>query len=139
VRVVIDTNVLVSGLISPTGPPAQIINALQRGRLVAVMSEATFAELDAVLRRPHLQPYFTRARVTPTALLAELRLQADIVTPVSSALPIRDERDRPFLELMAAHPPPRWFITGDKDFEAHQYGGVPVVSASVFAELLKKP
>lgn len=136
-RVVIDTNVLVSGLISSTGPPAKIVNALQRGQLVAVMSEATFAELDAVLRRPHLQRYFSRARIAPATLLAALRLQADIVTPVSSTFPIRDERDRPFLELMATNPPPYCFITGDKDFEARQYGEVPVVSASVFVELLK--
>ncbi len=137
-RIVIDTNVLVSGLISSTGPPAQILNALRAGRLVAVMSEATLAELDAVLRRPSLCRYFTRSRLTPTKFLEELRAQADLVTPVASAVPIRDKRDRPFLELMAAHPSPQYFVTGDKDFELHQYSGVPVVSASVFLELLKK-
>lgn len=137
-RVVLDTNILVSGVISPIGPPAQILTALRQGRVVAVMSEATFSELQAVLQRPHFQPYFARAGVTPAALLGELRLQADIVIPVPSTLPIRDERDRPFLELMATHPPPHWFITGDKDFEGRQYSGVPVVSASLFLELLKK-
>ena len=51
-RVVLDTNILVSGLITSTAPPAQILNALRDGRLVAVMSEATLAELAAVLQRP---------------------------------------------------------------------------------------
>jgi hypothetical protein len=41
VRVVIDTNVLVSGLISRSGPPARIVNAVLRGEIVPVMSEAT--------------------------------------------------------------------------------------------------
>jgi hypothetical protein len=139
VRVVVDTNVLVSGLISSTGPPSKIVDALRDGRIVAVMSDATFAELDAVLRRPSLHRYFIRSRLTPIKFLDELRAQADLVTPVASAIPIRDERDRPFLELMATHPPPAYFITGDKDFETHQYGGVPVVSAAVFVTLLKQP
>jgi predicted nucleic acid-binding protein len=49
----------------------------------------------------------------------------------------RDERDRPFLDLMATAPPPDYFVTGDKDFEASQYSGVPVISAAAFARLLK--
>lgn len=137
-RVVLDTNVLVSGLISRTGPPAQILNALRDGRFVAVMSEATFAELDAVLRRPSLQRYFTHARITPTQFLVELRYQADLVTPAASTVPIRDERDRSFLDLMATDPPPQYFVTGDKDFEAPQYSEVPVLSAAAFVNLLKQ-
>ncbi|MEK7223500.1 MAG: putative toxin-antitoxin system toxin component, PIN family [Pseudomonadota bacterium] len=53
-RVIIDTNVLVSGLISRSGPPAQIINAVLRGEIVPVMSDVTFAELEEVLHRPRL-------------------------------------------------------------------------------------
>ncbi|MBI5411250.1 MAG: putative toxin-antitoxin system toxin component, PIN family [Nitrospirae bacterium] len=137
-RVVLDTNILVSGIISPAGPPAQILTALRQGRVVAVMSAATLAELEAVLQRPRFRPYFVRAGVTPAALLNELRLQADIVTPAPSVLAIRDERDRPFLDLMGTTPPPEYFVTGDHDFEARQYSGVPVVSASLFVQLLKQ-
>jgi putative PIN family toxin of toxin-antitoxin system len=46
VRVVLDTNIIVSGLMSVTSPPAQILNAVRVGQVVAVMSEATFAELE---------------------------------------------------------------------------------------------
>lgn len=138
VCVVLDTNILVSEIISPAGPPAQILTALRQGRVVAVMSLITLAEWEAVLHRTRFQPYFVRAGVTPAALLNELRLQADLVTPVPSTLPIRDERDRPFLELMETTPPPQYFVTGDHDFEARQYGGVPVVSASLFLQLLKQ-
>ena len=138
-RVVLDTNILVSGLITQTGPPAQILNALRDGRLVAIMSEATLAELAAVLRRPSLQRYVTRSRITPTRFLDDLLNQVDLVTPMVSDLPIRDERDRIFLNLMATHPPPQYFVTGDQDFDASHYNGVPVVSAGVFVTLLKHP
>ena len=137
-RVVLDTNILVSGLITSTGPPAQILNALRDGRLVAVMSEATLAELAVVLRRASLKRYFTRSRITPTRFLDDLRRQVDLVTPVVSDLPIRDERDRIFLNLMATHPPPQYFVTGDQDFDATHYSGVPVVSAVIFLDVLKR-
>jgi putative PIN family toxin of toxin-antitoxin system len=58
VRVVLDTNIIVSGLMSVTSPPAQILNAIRVGQVVAVMSEATFAELAHVLHRPAVQRYF---------------------------------------------------------------------------------
>ena len=138
-RVVLDTNILVSGLITQAGPPAQILNALRDGRLVAVMSETTLAELAAVLRRPSLQRYVTRSRITLTRFVDDLRHQIDLVTPVRSDLSIRDERDQIFLDLMATQPAPQYFVTGDQDFEALQYSEVPVVSAAVFITLLKRP
>lgn len=137
-RVVLDTNILISGLITQTGPPAQILNALRDGRIVAIMSEATLAELAAVLRRPSFQRYLTRSRITPTKFLDDLLNQVDLVTPMVSDLPIRDERDRLFLNLMATHPPPRYFVTGDQDFEASHYSGVPVISAAECVRLLKR-
>ncbi|MBI2225550.1 MAG: PIN domain-containing protein [Betaproteobacteria bacterium] len=47
-RVIVDTNVLVSGLISSRGSPARIVDAVLAGRIIPVMSEATF--VDKVLR-----------------------------------------------------------------------------------------
>ncbi len=137
-RVVIDTNILVSGLISSSGPPAKIINALFKGDLIPVMSEATFAELEAVLQRPRLQSYFTRAGVNPALFLADFHKVAQFVTPRPVSTSIRDEKDRPFLELMASSPTPEFLITGDKDFEDQRYRNVPVISASLFMDMLRK-
>jgi len=65
VRVVLDTNILVSGLMSMTSPPTQILNVVRVGQVVAVMSEATLAELEHVLHRPAIQRYFTHTTITP--------------------------------------------------------------------------
>ena len=48
-RVIVDTNIIVSGLISSSGPPAKIVNALLQGLLIPVLSPDTLAELEAVL------------------------------------------------------------------------------------------
>jgi len=132
VRVVIDTNVLISGVISSSGPPAKIVNALLKGKLIPVMTEATFAELYDVVQRPRIRASFTQAGVDPGLFLEELRKLALVVTPQPSPEQIRDEKDRPFLEVMATNPPPRFLITGDKDFEHQRYHGVPVIAASLF-------
>ena len=64
-RVVLDTNIIVSGLMSVTSPPAQILDAVRVGQVVAVMSKATLAELEHVLSRPAIQRYFTHMTITP--------------------------------------------------------------------------
>ncbi|RPH79707.1 MAG: putative toxin-antitoxin system toxin component, PIN family [Nitrospiraceae bacterium] len=137
-RVVLDTNILVSGLMSLTSPPARILDAVRTGQIVAVMSEITLAELEHVLSRPAVRRYFSHAAITPDVFLADLRLHADLVIPVPTTTAIRDEGDRPFLDLMTTTPPPQYFITGDKDFEAAHYSGVPVISSAEFARLLTR-
>ena len=121
-----------------TSPPAQILNAVRVGQVVAVMSEATLAELEHVLHRPTVQRYFTHMTITPAKFLADLRVQADLVIPVPSTAPIRDARDRVFLDLLTTEPPPQYFVTGDKDFEASHYSGVPVISAAECVRLLTR-
>jgi putative PIN family toxin of toxin-antitoxin system len=133
VRVVVDTNVLVSGLLSAKGAPAKIVDAILRGSVIPIVSEATFAELKDVLSRPKLQHRFRRAGVVVEAFLAELAAVVEFVTPDSSELPIRDPKDRPFIDLAGTRPAPDFIVTGDKDFDSDRYAGVPVISASTFA------
>lgn len=137
-RVVLDTNIFVSGLLSAVGPPARIVQAVLQRRLIPIMSAATFAELETIVHRPKLQPAFARAGVHLTVFLATVRAEAHFVDPRPTHTLLRDEQDRPFLDLMATNPPPQYFVTGDKDFEASHYSGVPVISAAEFVRLLKR-
>lgn len=50
-RLVLDTNVLVSGLLSPNGPPGKILDHLVHGRVVAVYSRPILDEYAVVLAR----------------------------------------------------------------------------------------
>lgn len=102
------------------------------------MSPATFAELNTVVHRPKLQRAFARAGVNLPVFLATVRAETQFVTPNPTSTILRDERDRLFLDLMATDPPPQYFVTGDKDFEATHYSGVPVISAAEFARLLTR-
>ena len=54
-RVILDTSVIVSGLISPHSPPAQIVSLWQQGTIQLLYSAEIFAELQDVLHRQWLQ------------------------------------------------------------------------------------
>lgn len=54
-RAVLDTNVLVSGLLSPRGPPAAVLDAVANGSLTPVYSDPIFEEYVEVLMRPALR------------------------------------------------------------------------------------
>jgi len=136
VRAIVDTNVLVSGLISKAGAPRTIVDAIVAGRITPVFSPETLAELRDVLARPRLEPYLRRAKVDVVGFLAYLEELADLVEPVECPFPIRDPKDLPVLALAATPPTPDLLVTGDKDFTQARYGTVPVVKAADFARTL---
>jgi putative PIN family toxin of toxin-antitoxin system len=63
-RAVLDTNVLVSALISPGGPSAALLLELRAGAFELVVSPMLPAELGDVLGRPKLRPYVTAPEAT---------------------------------------------------------------------------
>jgi uncharacterized protein len=70
-RAVLDTNVLVSALISPSGPSAALLLELRAGAFELVVSPALLAELREVLARPKFQIYVTAAEVAGYVELIE--------------------------------------------------------------------
>ncbi len=52
---VIDTHVVVSGLLNPHGPPARVLDAVLDGRVKLVYDARILAEYRDVLRRPRVQ------------------------------------------------------------------------------------
>lgn len=137
-RVVLDTHIFVSGLLSAAGPPARIVQTVLQRRIVPVMSAATFEELEAVLHRPKFQAAFARAGVNLENFLAPVRAEVQFVTSSRTTTPLRNERDRPFLDLLDTIPPPQYFVTADQDFDASHDSDVPVISAAEFVRLLKR-
>jgi putative PIN family toxin of toxin-antitoxin system len=64
IRVVIDTNVLVSALLQPLGPSAQIFLLALAGVVQLCVSGAIYAEYEEVISRPRFK--LDQAKVTAT-------------------------------------------------------------------------
>jgi uncharacterized protein len=62
-RVVVDPGVLIAGLISPHGTPANILRRWREGEFDMVVSPALIDELERVLARPKFTMYVTSAEV----------------------------------------------------------------------------
>ena len=52
---VVDTNVIVSGLLNPRGKPGAVLERIPAGRLVPVLTGPIFAEYESVLHRKRLR------------------------------------------------------------------------------------
>ncbi len=105
---VVDTNVLVSGLLSPFGPPGRLVDALQSGGLRLATDDRIEAEYRDVLARSRLGI----ERVRRDAFLAILQFQEHVVAPPWTQRPPPDEDDVMFLEV-AIRTPARTLVTGN--------------------------
>jgi uncharacterized protein len=94
-RIVLDTNVLVAGLLSPFGPCGDIVRMVSSGSLVLCVDARVLTEYQEVLRRPKFR--FDRDRIA--ALLDYVEKNGWIVSssPLPASLP--DPDDEPFLEI----------------------------------------
>lgn len=132
-RVVLDTNVLLSGIAFPGSVPGKIMSAWRLGSLEVVLSDFIIEELRRVLPRLGHRHALTSAEIDD--LLDILSIQAEILTPhVPDEQLLRDTNDLPVLgTLLAAVQSGNidYLLTGDKDLLvlADRY---PVISPADF-------
>ncbi len=112
---VIDTNVLVSGLLSPHNPPGRIVDLLVSNLIQAVYDDRVLAEYEQVLSR--LKFGFKKSEIAD--FLGHVRRMGAHVTaaPLKGLdyQRIKDRDDLPFAEVAAAGPA-KVIVTGN---EAH--------------------
>ena len=132
-RAVLDTNVLVSGILSPTGPPARIVEAALAGNLQPVFDPQILAEYEDVLARPELGlPPPVVARIL--AVFESFGLEV-VAAPWPLELP--DADDGSF--LAAADAAKCVLVTGNlRHFPARARRGVFVLSPRELVEALKR-
>jgi len=116
-RVVLDTNVLLSGIAYPASIPGKIMAAWRFGSVDVVLSEFILDELRRVLPRLANRHALSVAEIED--LVDILSIQAEIVEPLPSHEPeLRDENDQPVLGTLLAAQRAQgvdYLVTGDKD------------------------
>jgi uncharacterized protein len=133
VKIVLDTNVLVSGLLQPYGPSGQIVRLVASGELVLCYDPRVLAEYREVLLRKKFS--FDPERID--ALLEEIRASGIPVTARPLAVRLPDPDDEPFLEI-AQSGGAQCLVTGNlKHYPAEARQGVEVRSPRLFIELFR--
>jgi putative PIN family toxin of toxin-antitoxin system len=97
VRIVVDTNVVVSGLLSDNGAPAQVVDLVLTGDIDLVVDDRIITEYTDLLARPELA-------LDPTEVTAFLGITAYAEHVVGVPIPVTlpDPDDVPFLEVAVA-------------------------------------
>lgn len=130
-RAVIDTNVLVSGLLSPFGPPGTIVRMIASGAIQPVVDARIIVEYRDVCARPRFG-FDAEALVT---VLDFIEHAAFVVAPAPLGALLPDPDDAPFLEAAIAARCP--LVTGNSaHFPARARQGVDVLTPADWLRLL---
>jgi len=99
--VVLDTNVLVSGLLNETGAPGKIIDLVLENRFQIAYDDRILGEYEDVLARPELRIRPARTR----AVIARIELTGQLISAGPLSLDaFHDPDDLPFAEVfLTAH------------------------------------
>ncbi len=131
-KIVLDTNVLVAGLLSPFGPCGEIVRMVSSGEVTLCFDALILAEYSEVLYRSKFG--FDKDKVA--ALLDHIEHRGDTVasSPLRDSLP--DPDDEPFLKVAGKAV---CLVTGNAShFPAKLCQGRKVLSPNEFLMLYKK-
>lgn len=119
-RVVLDTNVLLSGIAYPASVPGKILSAWRHGSVDVLLSTYILDELRRVLPRLAHRHGLTEAEIDD--LVDALSIQAEVIEPLPDVeTDLRDINDQPVLGTFLAAIKTTgadYLITGDKDLLA---------------------
>jgi putative PIN family toxin of toxin-antitoxin system len=133
-RLILDTNILLSALLSSMGAPAKLVDAWERNVFTLVASDELVAEFLEVARRP-----FFKIRLRPSAaeLLAEgLRDFSVHCRDLERGAQAPDPKDS-YLLAMAETGQADFLVTGDKELLAlRHHKSTRIVTAAAMIEAL---
>ena len=133
-RVVLDTNVFVSGLLSKTGLPATILDAWRAGRYLLIASPPIVAEIKRVLQASRIRENYFITDNDIEQLIILLEKEALIVpghTDVKNAIP-DDPSDEIFLAC-AVDAAADFIVSGDHHLlDIAAYKGIPILTVHEF-------
>ena len=137
-RVVLDTNTLVSGVISPGGPPRRLPDGVRAQRFEFCSSATLLAELLDVLSREKFAARLGKVGSSAQGTVAELRRLAFMVAPLTVPRVIEHDADDDHVIACALAGQADLIVSGDKHLHSlgGHYQGIAIASALRAVELI---
>ncbi len=137
-RAVIDTNVLLAGLLWH-GPPHALLEHVRSGKLAMVSSPVLLAELTEVIGRPKFDTILVRANTSRGGALAEMRQLAEVIDPPPLLHPVCRDPDDDHVLALALAAQVDLIISGDEDLLVLQsFEEMPILSPAQALEIISK-
>jgi putative PIN family toxin of toxin-antitoxin system len=138
-RVVLDTNIFVSAILSKSGPPVQVVNAWKAREFLLISSESAILEVQRVLQELHSTGEYAITNEQITDLLHLLREDSVLVpaqSDVTGAIPA-DPSDELFLSV-ALDGEAQVIVSGDGHLlDLETYQTIKIQTARQFLDSLK--
>ena len=133
-RIVLDTNVLVSALLTPHGSPARILDLIRQYEVKLCFDTRIMDEYEEVLKRPEL-PFLNE---NITTLLDFLQESGEVISSLPLIDKLPDPDDEPFLEVALTGRTDA-LVTGNiKHFPEELRCGVKVIVPAEFLDYWRK-
>lgn len=135
-RVVLDTNVLVSALLF-RGRLGLISDAIQRGTIIPCFTAATFQEFEYVLQYPRFEKQFKKEG-TQIAEVIRIVATHSMIFPDPKVVPriVKDTPDN-FVLAAAIAANARYIVTGDADLlQLKEYSGILIITPAKYMALI---
>lgn len=139
VRVVLDTNLIVSSLVNPRTPPSRVMDFFSRKLIDVIVSVEIVLEYRTVLTRPTVMGLHKRSSEEIDELILGLEKHATQVFPLASLYVVKgDPDDNKFIECAVAGGAD-FIISGDKHLLAlGSYDGIQIVTPAMFVAYLEQ-
>ncbi len=138
IKAVLDTNVVISGLLW-SGPPRKILEAADQEHLFLFTSRALLEELAYVLQRPKFKRFLDRRGLDFRAALSQAVQLTRLIVPrtFSETFVEEDPSDDRVLECVVTVAADV-VVTGDEHLLAlKKFRNIPTLSPSAFLRMLK--
>lgn len=114
-RVVIDTNLWLSGLMLPTSAPGLLVRAVVAGEIVAVTIEPLLQEIGAALHYPKVRKRIALTDEQLRRFLTELRYVMEVFDIASVVAEVPKDRRGEFILATSIASGPDYLVRGDSD------------------------
>lgn len=139
-RLVIDTNVLISGLFGiKDSPSSQILKAYRSQQIILVTSPLIIEEVGDVINRGRIAKLTKMSQAERVDFMDKLLERSDIIAGEQFISQVgRDIKDDKFLAC-AVEAKADYLITGDKDLLVlKEYEGIKIITPRAFLKVLNK-
>ncbi|MGA9980930.1 MAG: putative toxin-antitoxin system toxin component, PIN family [Candidatus Sulfotelmatobacter sp.] len=134
-RLILDTNILLSALLSPIGAPAKLLEAWERKKFTLVACDALIAELRDVAARPFFR---TRLRAGAAELLAAGVRDFSLFCRDIASGPVAPDPKDTYLLALAEASQADFLVTGDKELLSLQHHkSTRIITPAAMVDTLK--
>lgn len=142
IRVVFDTNVFVSAILTPKSPPAELLELILEGKLRLIISPQIIEEIERVFGYPKIKKLIKKRELTPSEIEdAFLKIaKVAVVTPGElSVEAVPDDPSDNMVLACALEGHANFIISGDRHLtNLKTYRGIEIVSPARSLKFLKE-